>query len=160
MKSILLISKGKDVFNTIHRSVHPEFTVARSTDISSALAILERERFDLLIVEMDLLLDVKPDKGYQEIFEPFLRIFPTLEIVVLSSKKMIREAVEAVRAGARHYLIHPLDPEEIKLIADTAYDCFVKTGFGVNLMTLGLCPCTPFCSREYPLKMETYKNLS
>jgi DNA-binding NtrC family response regulator len=126
MKSILLVSKEKAVFEIIHHAVRPHFRIGEAPNIKTALEVLRKKRYDLLFIEIEILMDVKQDDGYKETFRPFWQMYPTLEIVVLSSKEMIREAVKAVKAGASYYLTYPIDPEEIKLVADTAYDSLIK----------------------------------
>jgi DNA-binding NtrC family response regulator len=126
MKSILLVAKEKAVFETIHDALDPEFSIGDAPDIETALEVLRKKRFDVLFVDIEMLVDAKQENGYKKAFRPFWQMYPTLEIVVLSSKEMIREAVKAVKAGASDYLTYPIDPEEIKLIADIFYDSIVK----------------------------------
>ena len=126
MKSILLVAKEKAVFKTIHDALHPEFRIGEAPDMEAALEVLKKRRYDILLIEIEMLTDAKQENGYKVAFRPFWHMYPTLEIVVLSSKEMIREAVKAVKAGASDYLTYPVDPEEIRLIADTFYDSVIK----------------------------------
>jgi DNA-binding NtrC family response regulator len=126
MKSILLVVKEKAVFETINDALNPEFIIGEAPDIETALDVLKEKRYDILFIEIEMLADAKQDNGYKKAFRQFWQMYPTLEIVVLSSKEMIREAVKAVKGGASDYLTYPIDAEEIKLIIDTVYDSFIK----------------------------------
>ena len=47
---------------------------------------------------------------YATALRPFKLLYPSIEIIVMTSQDMIREAVKAVKYGASDYLTYPLDP--------------------------------------------------
>lgn len=114
MKSILIATKNADTGKIIRSSVNSEYTVSSTSSLDSSLDRLREKRYDFIFIDIELLLNSTSGNEYKKIFHIFWELFPTLEIIILSSKKLIREAVSAVRAGASHYLTYPLNPEEIK----------------------------------------------
>ncbi len=64
-----------------------------------------------------VLLDLGlPDVDGLELIPELLDASPLTRIVVLTGRDSVREAVTALRAGARHYLVKPWDREELLLI--------------------------------------------
>lgn len=114
MKSILIASRNTEVEKVIRSGIDSEYTISSVSNLDSALERLRKKRYDFIFMDMELLPSSDSGEEYEEIFQLFWDLFPTVEIVVLSSKKMIRGAVAAVKAGANHYLTYPLDPEEVK----------------------------------------------
>ncbi|MGB6019778.1 MAG: response regulator transcription factor [Sulfurimonadaceae bacterium] len=77
-----------------------EMTVqAEASSCSELLLLLEKERFDLLILDLNL-----GDKNGLESIENVSRLFPTLPILVLSTYPEEPYAVQAFKAGASGYL--------------------------------------------------------
>jgi DNA-binding NtrC family response regulator len=65
------------------------------------------------------------DNNYREALQPFWHAYPTAEIIVMSSQKIIREAVMAVKAGASNYLTYPVNPDEVRYVTDSLYDSII-----------------------------------
>ena len=59
--------------------------------------------------------------GLQEIWNRFA----SAEVIVMVTPKQIRQAVDAVKAGAADYLSYPLTDEEIKLVLERTRDSFI-----------------------------------
>jgi DNA-binding NtrC family response regulator len=51
----------------------------------------------------------------------FWKIFPTAEIIVLTSTEHIRKAVMAVKGGASNYITRPVNKDELKHITENVY---------------------------------------
>ncbi len=64
-----------------------------------------------------VLLDLGlPDADGMDVISELLDGAPLTRIIVLTGNDSVREAVEALRRGARHYLVKPWDREELLLI--------------------------------------------
>lgn len=50
---------------------------------------------------------------------PFLHQFPSADILVLASQERLRDAVEAVKAGAANYVTYPISTDELKYVLDS-----------------------------------------
>ncbi|MCG2750882.1 MAG: sigma-54 dependent transcriptional regulator [Desulfobacteraceae bacterium] len=96
-------------------SLFPEgYQVAVSSMVHSGLERLQGKRYDLVFIDLDLLSDGTSSNNYQKAMQPFWAIYPLTQIIVITPKDKIQEAVRAVKAGAFHYVTLPLDPFEIK----------------------------------------------
>ena len=50
--------------------------------------------------------------------QPFWRIAPDMEIIVIGPNEAIRGVVSAVKAGASNYLTYPINPTELKYLLE------------------------------------------
>lgn len=75
-----------------------------------ALARLGLESWDILLT--DLLM---PEMDGLELLERAKQLFPSLDVIMLTSVGTAEPAVRALRSGAFHYLVKPVDPEALQL---------------------------------------------
>lgn len=74
----------------------------------AALACLEAERFDVM------LLDIKmPEMDGMAVLEQVRVTHPDLEIIMITAYGSIDTAVSSVKLGARDYLLKPFEPEHL-----------------------------------------------
>jgi DNA-binding NtrC family response regulator len=122
MKSVLVISKEHAVFRTIHSCFRSGCRLGKAASKKQALEILAKKRYDLLFIDLQVLIESLPDPDHKFALQSFWHLYPTIEIVVMASQKMLRKAVELVKAGARDYLTYPLDPVEVKHVSENVND--------------------------------------
>lgn len=122
MWSILVISEQKEAFGVLHSCFRGKYRVEGANSKDAALARLQKSRFDLIFIDLQLLRRGVVDGGYEEAMRPFWRIYPTVEIIIMSVQEMIREAVAAMKAGASNYITYPLKPEEVKYVTETVHE--------------------------------------
>jgi DNA-binding NtrC family response regulator len=125
MKSILVISKEERVFGAIHSCLHPEYRIHHAETRVGGLELLKKKPFDLIFVDLMLLREPMSGNGYKEALLPFWHLHPTIEIIVMSSQEMIRDAVMAVKAGASNYLTYPINAEEVKYVTEDIRDYII-----------------------------------
>jgi DNA-binding NtrC family response regulator len=118
MKSVMVISKALDVFQTIHSCFRSSQRVDRAFDKKRALDMLQKKRYDLIFIDLEILVQGIPDQPNKTVFEPFWHLYPSIEIIVMTHQNMLRKAVGIVKAGARDYLSYPIDPVEVKHIIE------------------------------------------
>ncbi len=118
MKSVLVVSDQEETFPKIGSCFSPGYRIAHSTSGQSALDMLHKKRYDLLFIDITMLNESLQADGYKSALQSFWQLYSTIEIIVMSPKGMIREAVEAVKAGASNYVTYPIDPEEVKLVTE------------------------------------------
>jgi DNA-binding NtrC family response regulator len=75
----------------------------------AALAALESQTFDLAFLDLRL----KEVSGL-ELLPKLLSISPRLSVVMISAYATIETAVEAIKRGARDYLLKPFNPAQIQ----------------------------------------------
>ena len=118
MKSVMVISEALDVFQTIHSCFRSSQRVDRAFDKKRALDLLQKKRYDLIFVDLEILVQGIPDQHNNTVLEPFWHLYPSIEIIVMTHQNMLRKAVGIVKAGARDYLSYPIDPVEVKHIIE------------------------------------------
>ncbi len=125
MKSILIVSKAQSVCETIRTCYCPEYSIEVVPDKASCFVLLRKNRFEFVFIDVEFLCDRPQEKGvshYKSGLRPFWQLFPGAEIIVLSPQNTIREAVNAVKAGASNYLPYPIDIEELKYVTESVYE--------------------------------------
>ena len=126
MRSILVISNEQKVFGSINRCFETGYKVSVALNRDAALDTLRKRRYDLIFVDLEILRGSASGDGYKAAMEPFWHIYPTIEIIVMSSQEMIREAVMAVKAGASDYLTYPVNPDEVKHVTESLHESLIS----------------------------------
>ena len=119
MKSIIVVTMDEGAYRQIEATFQSDCKVKRTPDKSGALELLQKGRFDLIFIDLKALNNQASDENYRSLLLPFWQIYPSVEIVVMAPQGMIRNAVQAVKAGANDYLTYPLDADELKLVSET-----------------------------------------
>jgi DNA-binding NtrC family response regulator len=125
MRHILVISKEREVFLSIHSCFRSEYRVENVADKDAALEILHKKRYDFIFIDVEILKEPVPENGYKLALRSFWHLSPTIEIIVMSSRELIREAVMAVKAGASNYITYPIDLAEVKYVIENVYESLI-----------------------------------
>jgi len=118
MKSILVVCSEEETFRKVRSCFSSTFRIAQSANKQGALDTLAKKRYDLVFIDINMLDKSTQADGYKSALQSFWQLYPSIEIIVMSPQEMIRDAVKAVKAGASNYVTYPLDPEEVKLVAE------------------------------------------
>jgi DNA-binding NtrC family response regulator len=121
MSTILVVSKEKEVFRTIEACFLLDDKIDDASNRDVALEMLRKVHYDFLFIDLGILRGSVPANSYKTALQPFWQEHPNLEIIVMSSQEMIREAVMVVKAGASNYLTYPINADEIKHIKETVH---------------------------------------
>ena len=115
-----------------------DYTVLEAASVAQALEVLEREKVDLIILDLGL-----PDGDGLEVIRK-LRPDSQVPIVVLSSRDDERGKVQALDAGADDYVTKPFGVEELvariraalrhRLLAQGSKPVFQSEGLSVDLV--------------------------
>jgi DNA-binding NtrC family response regulator len=125
MRSILVVSKEQEVFHTIHACFHQGHRVDEAPNKDVAMEMLRKKRYDFVFIDVEILRESVPGNGYKAALQLLWHVYPTVEIIVMSSQEMIREAVMAVKAGASNYLTYPLNPDEAKYVTESVHESLI-----------------------------------
>src|SRR5439155_23818271 len=85
-----------------------EHEVAVCTCGAQAVRELEQSRWDLLLVD----LGMPPPDGF-ELLRRAQQLAPPVPVVVVSAMDRARAAIEAIRLGARDFIVKPATADEI-----------------------------------------------
>jgi DNA-binding NtrC family response regulator len=110
MKQILVASAEPTQPEVLKRCFGSLYKVDVAVDRHVCLELFQKRRYEFLFIDLAFLQG--SSEGYRKALQTFWQILPSAEIIVLCSHQMIREAVDAVRAGASNYLTFPIDPDE------------------------------------------------
>jgi len=125
MKAILVASHNRSACEAIKASLRREYIVEVTSEKDRALEMFKRKRYEFLFLDVEILRKSTPDNNLKTALQPFWLVYPTAQIIVMSSQGKIREAVMAVKAGASDYLTYPVDPDEVRYLTESAYESLV-----------------------------------
>ena len=109
MKKILIVEDDKNIQDIIIELIKNKYEGLRAFNVSSALQILEKEKIDLII--LDLML---PGVGGEELIKKIKNI----PIIALSAKLDVDDKVNCFDLGANDYLTKPFNSKELKARID------------------------------------------
>jgi DNA-binding NtrC family response regulator len=125
MKAILVASRDRSACQAIKASLSKEYAVDVTPKKDKALEMFRKKRYEFLFLDIEILRGSTPDNNLKTALQPFWQVYPTAQIIVMSSQGKIREAVMAVKAGASDYLTYPVDPDEVRYLTESAYESLV-----------------------------------
>lgn len=120
MKSVLVVANGGETVKRIRSALAGGYQVAHVADTEAALRRMAQRRCDLVFLDIAVWGEGADEARYAADLKRFAETHPAVDVVVMAPRERVREAVRAVRAGARNYLIQPADPDEIRLVAESA----------------------------------------
>lgn len=117
-RSVLLIDDEPSVLKSlVHLFARFGWTVSSSTDARSAIELYERERPDLVILDLEM-----PDLSGLQVLEILRERDPDATVVMLSGRGDISTAVEALQLGAENFLAKPLALQHLSVVVERAYE--------------------------------------
>ncbi|MDU9047619.1 MAG: sigma-54 dependent transcriptional regulator [Candidatus Electrothrix sp. Rat3] len=124
MRNFLLVSRDHEVLTVFEKSCIEKAGIFACSSLVEALSILNTHRCEFLFVDMEILRRTAQNNasGYKAVLQPFWLRYPSLDIVVMTSQEMLREAVSTVKQGASDYLMYPVIADEIRLIINNLKD--------------------------------------
>ncbi len=120
MKDILVLSTRAENFHLIFQVFSGVYTVKHASDFETAMALHILSPFDMILSDITLLEQNSNNRDSSILDNPFMKINPFVQLVVLCGRKDVRRAVKAVKEGAVGYLTHPIEEKEIQLLVDSA----------------------------------------
>ncbi len=85
------------------------YVVSRAASGAKMFAILEKEAFDLILLDLNL-----PDEDGL-VLARRIRTLSTVPIIVLTARKEIGDRLSALEIGVDDYLVKPYEPQELTL---------------------------------------------
>ncbi len=85
-----------------------DYRVTTAPDAASALQLLQAGAYDLVFLDIRL-----PDQSGIQLLPQIHGLYPDMPVVILTAHATLETAIGAVRAGARDYLLKPINPEDI-----------------------------------------------
>lgn len=86
------------------------FEVVAETDGPSGLARFEKEKFDAVLCDLNI-----PGMDGFEVLKAARKINPDIPFLIMTGHGSIPLAVEAIKEGARHFMVKPVEVDEIEV---------------------------------------------
>jgi DNA-binding response OmpR family regulator len=84
------------------------YNINTASNAAEALQLLQAGAYDLAFLDIKL-----PDQNGIQLLPQIKALYPEMPILILTAHATLESAIEAVRLGARDYLLKPIDPESI-----------------------------------------------
>lgn len=88
-----------------------------AADGAAGLAILKKESFDLVILDLKM-----PGLSGMEVLKKIRQDYPEIVVIVITGYATIESAVEAIKGGAYDFLPKPFTPDALRAIVARALD--------------------------------------
>jgi len=106
---ILLVDDEENLRRTLAMILKRQgYDVHTAATVKEARERLETSRYDLTFLDLKL-----PDANGLTLLPELRSRFPAMPVVILTAHDKLDAAIEAVRQGARDYLLKPIDPPVI-----------------------------------------------
>jgi two-component system response regulator AtoC len=106
---VLIVDDERNIRESLKKYLGLERIDSEGVDTGeAAIARLAEESFDAVILDLKL-----PGKSGQEVLEWIQSRGVPAPVIMISAHGQISDAVEALKAGARDYLVKPFDPAEL-----------------------------------------------
>ncbi len=126
MQSVLVASGNGGFVTTVQSALAGDYQIDSVATMEQALKKYDARRYDLLFVDLALLLVQNDGGGFEVSFAPFKSRYPTIEIVVICPKEQVKLAGEALKAGAREYVLESVLPVEVKLTVESIRSAIIQ----------------------------------
>lgn len=93
------------------------FETEMAADADEAMAILEKERFHLLLTDVDM-----PGRTGIDLMGDAKKLFPDLDVIMVTGVVDAKTAIRAIREGAADYLTKPFNLEEVQIVVDRTFE--------------------------------------
>lgn len=121
MSRIVAATSDQEAFKTIKRAFGAKTRVESAAGYEQALQLLSGKHVELLLVDLEMLQPQQEGgrREWRKILQRAWRACPYVSVVVLAPMQCVREAVDAVRAGAGNYLTFPLNVDELLYVVES-----------------------------------------
>ena len=116
------------------------FAVDMAASGQDALDQLTGQAYQLMLLDLKM-----PGMDGVEVLKKSKEIFPDLEVIMMTAYATVETAVEAMKIGARDYLLKPFDPETLIPMAERLYqEIAAAEGRQIEVGAVVLCGGTAF----------------
>ena len=114
-KTVLIVDDDEGMRDTLAAILRRDFRVLKAFTGEAALALMDKEDVDLLLLDIRL-----PGIGGFEVLRILQENYPLVEVIMISAVKEVESAVQAIKAGAYHFVTKDFDYEAIRSLVSNA----------------------------------------
>jgi DNA-binding NtrC family response regulator len=122
MKNSLILTKQAENARSIQACFDQNHHIKIAADKKSCFVLYAQKKYDYLFIDLSFLKTMGDHTDYKRELKNFWQIYPDTDIIVLTKSQAIRDAVEAVKAGASDYLTLPLNKDDITHVINRIED--------------------------------------
>ena len=116
--NILVVDDEETMRDSCQQALSREDNIVKvAEDGSTALAMLEKESFDLVILDLKM-----PGLSGMEVLNRIKQDDPEVVVVVITGYATVESAVEAMKSGAYDFIPKPFTPESLRAIVSRALE--------------------------------------
>lgn len=123
-KNILVATNDQEAVRVIELCFDTGYKIEKAKTFEVCLDLFSKKRYESLFIDVDILKAAPNHTDYKNQLQSFWKFSGDTDIIVISKPESIREAVNAVKAGASNYLTYPLNQEEVKYVVDSLQEYF------------------------------------
>jgi DNA-binding NtrC family response regulator len=113
---ILVVDDDPDILEVIAEVLgEGGYTVATAPDGTKAIQSIDAEFYDLVLTDLKM-----PEVDGMKVLEHVVEQSPDTMCIILTGYGTIESAVEAIKAGAFHYITKPIKSDEILMVVEKA----------------------------------------
>ncbi len=120
MRYILAVTAEKAQADIVRTAFRRSFHVDAVPSVSDSLDSARKRRYEFVFIDLDMTGGARGADGVP--LQEVRQAFPSAEVIVMTEPERIREAVEAVKAGAANYVTYPLNPDEIRYVVESIHE--------------------------------------
>ena len=122
---MLLLSKNQDVYRQLVPCFASEVQISRAENDNHAISMLQNRRYEYLFIDISMFSPADKNGGnYRNFIQPFVSLYPTLDIIIITTVERIREAVIAVKEGASEYILFPIKSDDVSYALKNVKESF------------------------------------
>jgi two-component system response regulator HydG len=115
---ILVVDDDKTMRDACHQILTRQgFQVEQASSARQGLGLLERSSFDVILLDL-----VMPDLDGLETLKKIKSVDNDCEVIIITGYGSIPTAVEAMKAGAFHFLSKPFAPDDLRTVLTRALE--------------------------------------
>ena len=115
---ILVVDDDKTMRESCHQILTRQgFQVEQAANARQGLGLLERSSFDVILLDL-----VMPDLDGLETLKKIKSVDNDCEVIIITGYGSIPTAVEAMKAGAFHFLSKPFAPDDLRTVITRALE--------------------------------------
>jgi DNA-binding NtrC family response regulator len=117
MRYILVATRDRRSAGIVRTALRGIFQVDEAATVREGLELYRGRRHEFIFVDLGLLGEGTHGDG--DSLHRLLQTLPAAELIVMTPSERIREAVEAVKAGAANYVTTPLNADEVRYVVES-----------------------------------------
>jgi len=117
-KNILVVDDEEVIRNVCRRSLEKiDFNIDTAENGVKALELLRDETYEIVFTDFKM-----PIMDGLELLENIKRDYPYIEVIIMTAYATIESAINAMKTGAYDFILKPIKPEQLRIVAEKCYE--------------------------------------